>query len=55
MPETRECPLCGGNMHLKIVKAVAHIPGRPEAPTRTTGEWICPDCDYFEEAEGEET
>jgi transposase len=35
----KECPLCGGN---------------PETATRTVREWICPDCDNFEEAgEGE--
>jgi acetone carboxylase gamma subunit len=31
------------------------IPGRPESAVRVAREWICPECDYFEEAEaGEE-
>jgi hypothetical protein len=32
---------------------VTHVPGNPSAITRTTMEWVCPDCDYFEEAEEE--
>jgi ssDNA-binding Zn-finger/Zn-ribbon topoisomerase 1 len=48
---TKECPLCGGNMRLRQVDAVVRVPGNPNASTRTTHEWVCPDCDYFEEAE----
>jgi ssDNA-binding Zn-finger/Zn-ribbon topoisomerase 1 len=48
---TKECPLCGGNMQLRRVDQVVHVPGNPSASTRTTHEWVCPDCDYFEEAE----
>ena len=32
---------------------VTRVPGNPSATTRTTREWVCPDCDYFEEAEEE--
>lgn len=53
MPETKECPLCGGDMRLRRSQDVVHVPGNPEDTTRRTAEWICPDCDYFEEAEGE--
>ena len=28
-------------------------PGNPDATTCTTREWVCPDCDYFEEADEE--
>jgi rubredoxin len=52
MPETQECPLCGGTMQLKATKTVEHIPGQPHGTTRSVAEWVCPDCDYFEEAEG---
>jgi ssDNA-binding Zn-finger/Zn-ribbon topoisomerase 1 len=52
MPEVRECPLCGGTMHLKQTQQVVRVPGNPKESTRTTAEWVCPDCDYFEEDEG---
>jgi rubredoxin len=53
MPESRECPLCGGTMKMKQNTTVTHVPGYPNATTRITMEWVCPDCDYFEEAEEE--
>jgi len=49
----KECPLCGGSMQLCKRENVVHIPGNPSATTRKTSEWVCPDCDYFEEAEEE--
>ena len=53
MPDTRECPLCGGTMQLKQTTSVSHIPGYVDAEPKKTLEWVCPDCDYFEEVEGE--
>jgi YgiT-type zinc finger domain-containing protein len=53
MPATRECPLCGGTMTVKQTHLVTRVPGNPNATTRTTSEWVCPDCDYFEEADEE--
>ena len=49
----RECPLCGSSMQLREREVTDRMPGT--ALTRTTkfNEWICPDCDYFEEADGE--
>jgi len=41
-------------MRLIERQAIVRIPGNPSATTRTTREWVCPDCDYFEEAEEEE-
>jgi transposase len=49
----KECPLCGGSMRLTERTLVDRIPGNPKATTTTVKEWICPDCDYFEEAEDE--
>jgi hypothetical protein len=49
--EQRECPLCGGSMYLKETETVSQIPGNPEPTRRTHWEWICPDCDNFEEAD----
>ena len=50
---TRECPLCGGTMQLKITQTVVRVPGNPTGTTKSTREWVCPDCDYFEEVEEE--
>jgi len=47
----KECPLCNEPMRLHA----REVPDRPGAPGRLVREWICPECDYFEEAEaGEE-
>ena len=52
MAETQECPLCGGTMRLKMTNTVSRVPGNPHDTTHPSAEWICPDCDYYEEAEG---
>ncbi len=51
MADTRECPLCGGTMRLRRSETVVQIPGNPTATTRLQAEWVCPDCDYFEEVD----
>jgi hypothetical protein len=51
MPEPHDCPMCGTIMRLRETQSVVHIPGNPKATTRTTREWVCPECDYFEEVE----
>jgi hypothetical protein len=51
---TRECPLCGGTMKIKVIETVTRIPGNPTGTSKTSREWLCPDCDYFEEFEEEE-
>jgi len=50
-----ECPMCGASMHIKETHTFVQIPGNPMPTKRTTREWVCPDCDYFEEAEQERT
>ena len=40
-------------MRIRETQHVVHIPGNPNATTQTTREWICPECDYFEEVEDE--
>ena len=47
--------MCGGTMLIKETKHVIAVPGNPTPTTKVTGEWNCPDCDYFEEAEEEST
>jgi hypothetical protein len=51
--ETRECPLCGESMRRKELELVDLIPGTTEAKRRKVNEWVCPECDYFEEADKE--
>jgi YgiT-type zinc finger domain-containing protein len=52
MPDQRECPLCGGTMQLKQT-TVPPVAGHSGTAPKKTPEWVCPDCDYFEEADGE--
>ena len=40
-------------MQLRQREDVVRVPGNPSATVRSTTEWLCPDCDYFEEAEEE--
>jgi YgiT-type zinc finger domain-containing protein len=47
----KECPLCGTNMRLTTREIVESIPGQSRTTVRQAREWICPECDYFEEAE----
>jgi C4-type Zn-finger protein len=53
MPETptKECPLCGGTMQIKTTETEVRVPGNPRSTTRSSSEWLCADCDYFEEVE----
>ena len=54
MPEAKNVRCAAGRCGSGSSETVVHIPGNPSATTRTTSEWVCPDCDYFEEAEEEE-
>jgi C4-type Zn-finger protein len=54
MATVRECPLCGGTMQLSEMKSTTPIPGASKPTVQTSREWICPECDYFEEAGNEE-
>jgi len=42
--------MCGEIMRLRQSDVVVYVPGNPEASTRKVKEWVCPECDYFEEA-----
>jgi transposase len=50
----RECPLCGETMRLVTREVKDRIPGHVGARPRSVREWVCPECDYFEEAESGE-
>lgn len=50
----KECPMCGTSMRLDVREIRDTFPGG-QTKVRVMREWICPECDYFEEAEtGEE-
>ena len=49
--EKKECPLCGAVMRLSSREHTDRLPGARESRTKVVREWICPECDYFEEAE----
>jgi acetone carboxylase gamma subunit len=42
-------------MQLRESQTIVRVPGNPNATTQPTREWVCPDCDYFEEAEKAES
>jgi acetone carboxylase gamma subunit len=50
----KECPLCGEKMRLSVREIRDRLPGAGQTAVRVIREWICPECDYFEEAEGGE-
>jgi uncharacterized protein with PIN domain len=49
--DRKECPLCGTNMRLKMREQVDRVPGSSQSRAKSVSEWVCPECDYFEEAE----
>jgi hypothetical protein len=50
----KECPLCGENMRLHVRQTQERVPGASGSAVRVVREWICPECDYFEEADTSE-
>jgi len=40
-------------MRLRETETTVQVPGNPRPTTRVVREWVCPECDYFEEAEEE--
>ena len=48
----RDCPMCGETMRLNEKEVVTEkVPGTPQAAVTKIREWICPECDYFEDDE----
>ena len=47
----KECPMCGETMTLRERTTTDRVPGTSQTQTTTLHEWVCPDCDYFEEGE----
>jgi YgiT-type zinc finger domain-containing protein len=51
----RECPMCGEMMQEREREITDRVPGTLQLSTRKFREWVCPECDYFEEAEDGES
>jgi transposase len=47
----KECPMCGEIMRLREREVVDRLPGTAESKTTKSREWVCPECDYFEDVE----
>jgi len=47
----KECPMCGETLRLVIRDRHERVPGSGQTATRQVREWICPECDYWEDAE----
>lgn len=43
--------MCGEFMRLRAREVVMRIPGTSQEVKRLEREWVCPECDYFEEEE----
>lgn len=47
----KECPMCGEFMRLVVREVVSQVPGTSQVVKSEAREWVCPECDYFEDAE----
>ena len=47
----RECPMCGEAMRVRDREIINRVPGTIQTQTSRSREWVCPECDYFEEIE----
>jgi acetone carboxylase gamma subunit len=43
--------MCGEAMRLTAGQVAERVPGAPQTAIATAREWVCPECDYFEDAE----
>jgi molybdopterin biosynthesis enzyme MoaB len=42
-------------MRLRHSESVIQVPGNPQVTKSALAEWICPECDYFEEVAEEKS
>ena len=47
--------MCGEVMRLVVREQVSRVPGSSQEVRRPIREWVCPECDYFEEDEEPES
>ena len=51
----KDCPMCGEAMQLREREVTDRVPGTHHTKTTISAEWVCPECDYFEEWEDDDT
>jgi C4-type Zn-finger protein len=51
---TKECPMCNELMRMRMAERTDAIPGTQQVVRREYKEWVCPECDYFEDVADEE-
>jgi uncharacterized protein with PIN domain len=49
----KECPMCGEFMRLVAREVVSRVPGTTQEVKRLVREWVCPECDFFEDEDVE--
>jgi YgiT-type zinc finger domain-containing protein len=49
--DQKDCPVCGERMRLQVREHVDRVPGTRETKSRQVREWVCPECDHFEDAD----
>lgn len=47
--------MCGEPMQQRVREIVERVPGTPQTSRTKSTEWVCPECDYFEEVEDVES
>ena len=52
--QPKDCPQCGETMRLVERELTDRVPGTPAIKKRKVIEWVCPECDHFEEADPED-
>ena len=50
----KDCPMCGETMQIVEHQLTDRVPGTPQTKTSKSVEWVCPECDYFEDVEDED-
>lgn len=50
----KPCPMCDETMRLRDREVINRVPGTPQTSAAKYREWVCPECDYFEDAEEKE-
>ena len=46
----KECPMCGERMTLVTRQTITRVPGSSQEIRTVVQEWVCRECDYFEDA-----
>jgi len=50
----KDCPMCGEVMQIVEHEITDRVPGTPQTWTSISVEWVCPECEYFEDLDDED-